>query len=294
MNGGSREAGSGADSRQRRRGLAGLRRGVRADPRPRETAFQFSLIPRDRVTRLNGLTRQAVSVPATREPLGQPPLDHVLGNDASGVDVLATALDAPDDVKTWQAPWYPGMDRPTNDRDNEASDSMERRGAPDPEQLLTALSTEHFTLQGARSQTMSESAARASVYVFAVSSALVALGFIGQVSDVGEVFDVFALTVLPTLYLLGSVTYVRLVECGAEDFRYGLAINRIRHYYKEIARNRAHLFPALRPRRRGRRVREHGPPSRGSQALLRVLQRDPRDQQRRGWSRGRARPRGDP
>ena len=51
---------------------------------------------------------------------------------------------------------------------------------PDPQQLLTALSTEHFTLQGARSQTMSESSARASIYVFAVSSALVALGFIGQ------------------------------------------------------------------------------------------------------------------
>jgi hypothetical protein len=116
------------------------------------------------------------------------------------------------------------------------------RDAPDPQQLLTALSTEHFTLQGARSQTMSESAARASVYVFAVSSALVALGFIGQVSDIGDVFNVFALTVLPTLYLLGAVTYVRLVECGAEDFRYGLAINRIRHYYKEIAGPRADLF----------------------------------------------------
>jgi hypothetical protein len=114
--------------------------------------------------------------------------------------------------------------------------------APDPQQLLTALSTEHFTLQGARSQTMSESAARASVYVFAVSSALVALGFIGQVSDIGDVFNVFALTVLPTLYVLGAVTYVRLVECGAEDFRYGLAINRIRAYYKEIAGVRADLF----------------------------------------------------
>jgi hypothetical protein len=113
---------------------------------------------------------------------------------------------------------------------------------PDPQQLLTALSTEHFTLQGARSQTMSESAARASVYVFAVSSALVALGFIGQVSDIGDVFNVFALTVLPTLYVLGAVTYVRLVECGAEDFRYGLAINRIRGYYKEIAGDRADLF----------------------------------------------------
>jgi uncharacterized protein YciI len=114
--------------------------------------------------------------------------------------------------------------------------------APDSGQLLTALSTEHFTLQGARSQTMSETSARASVYVFAVSSALVALGFVGQISDVGDVFDVFALTVLPTLYLLGCVTYVRLVECGAEDFQYGLAINRIRGYYKELAGERANLF----------------------------------------------------
>jgi hypothetical protein len=129
-----------------------------------------------------------------------------------------------------------------SERLDEDPDSTDRRAAPDPVQLLTALSTEHFTLQGARSQTMSESSARASVYVFAVSSALVALGFIGQLSDVGDVFNAFALTVLPTLYLLGSVTFVRLVECGAEDFRYGLAINRIRHYYEEVAGDRADLF----------------------------------------------------
>jgi hypothetical protein len=109
-------------------------------------------------------------------------------------------------------------------------------------QLLTALTTEHFTLQGARAQTMSEASSRASVFVFSVSSALVALGFIGQVSELGDPFYVFALTVLPTLYLLGCVTFVRLVECGAEDFRYGLAVNRIRHYYKEIAGERANLF----------------------------------------------------
>jgi hypothetical protein len=89
---------------------------------------------------------------------------------------------------------------------------------------------------------MSESSARASVYVFSVSSTLVALGFIGQISEVGDVFNVFALTVLPTLYLLGVVTFVRLVECGAEDFRYGVAINRIRHYYQQVAGEQAHLF----------------------------------------------------
>jgi hypothetical protein len=119
------------------------------------------------------------------------------------------------------------------------------RGVPDgPEnqQLLTALTTEHFTLQGARAQTMSESSARASLYILAVSSTLVALGFLGQISQVGDTFNVFALVALPTLYLLGSFTFVRLVECGAEDFQYGMAINRIRGYYKQVAGDRADLF----------------------------------------------------
>jgi hypothetical protein len=129
-----------------------------------------------------------------------------------------------------------------DDRHDKNMDARDTRGTPDPQQLLTALSTEHFTLQGARSQTMSESSARASVYVFSVSSALVALGFIGQLDEVGNVFNVFALTVLPTLYLLGVATFIRLVESGAEDFRYGMAINRIRHYYKELAGDRAGLF----------------------------------------------------
>jgi hypothetical protein len=110
------------------------------------------------------------------------------------------------------------------------------------DRLLTALTTEHFTLQGARAQTMSESSARASLYIIAVSSTLVALGFIAQLSDIGDLFNVFALTVLPTLYMLGAVTFVRLVECSAEDFRYGQAINRIRGYYKELAEDRAELF----------------------------------------------------
>ena len=89
---------------------------------------------------------------------------------------------------------------------------------------------------------MSESSSRAALYIGAVSSTLVALGFIGQISPGGDTFNTFALTVLPTLYLLGVFTFVRLVECGAEDFRYGLAINRIRGYYKELAGDRANLF----------------------------------------------------
>jgi hypothetical protein len=114
--------------------------------------------------------------------------------------------------------------------------------APDRQELLTALTTEHFTLQGARSQTMSESSSRAALYIGSVSSTLIALGFIAQISKTGATFDVFALTTLPTLYLLGSFTFVRLIECGVEDFRYGLAINRIRGYYLQLAKDQVRLF----------------------------------------------------
>jgi hypothetical protein len=56
------------------------------------------------------------------------------------------------------------------------------------------------------------------------------------------VFDTFALTVLPTLYVLGVFTFVRLVESSVEDVLYGRAINRIRHHYLELAGDQARLF----------------------------------------------------
>jgi hypothetical protein len=109
-------------------------------------------------------------------------------------------------------------------------------------QLLTALTTEHFTLQGARAATISESTARAALFVGALSSALVALGFTSQVASHGHVFDVFVLVVLPTVYLLGIFTFVRLVVISVEDIRYGRAINRIRAYYLQLAGDDARYF----------------------------------------------------
>jgi hypothetical protein len=57
---------------------------------------------------------------------------------------------------------------------------------------------------------MSETSTRASVYMFSVSSVLMALGFVSLVADgAGAVFDLFALAVLPVTYFLGCVTYLR-------------------------------------------------------------------------------------
>jgi hypothetical protein len=108
--------------------------------------------------------------------------------------------------------------------------------------LLTTLTTEHFTLQGARSQTVSETMGRSALYLGSLSSALIALGFVSQASGSGDLFDVFTLIVLPTVYVLGIFTFVRLVELSVEDVFYGRAINRIRHYYLERAGEDARYF----------------------------------------------------
>jgi hypothetical protein len=113
---------------------------------------------------------------------------------------------------------------------------------PDRQQLLTALTTEHFGLAGARAQATGESSARAALYISSVSSTLVALGFIGQITEVGDAFNVFALTALPTLYVLGLFTFIRTIESGVEDLMMGRAINRIRNYYLQIAGEEARYF----------------------------------------------------
>jgi hypothetical protein len=112
----------------------------------------------------------------------------------------------------------------------------------DRQALLTMLTTEHFTLQGSRATTVSESASRAALYMGSVSSTLIALGFLAQVSSIGDAFDVFALTALPTLFALGVFTFVRTVESSVEDVLYGRAINRIRAYYLQLAGDESRWF----------------------------------------------------
>jgi hypothetical protein len=112
----------------------------------------------------------------------------------------------------------------------------------DDERILTSLTTEHFGLAGARAQAASETASRSSLYLGSLSSALIGLGLTAQVSNAGDVFHVFALVALPTLFVLGVFTFVRLVELGIEDFLLGRAMNRIRHYYLENAGEAGRYF----------------------------------------------------
>jgi hypothetical protein len=100
--------------------------------------------------------------------------------------------------------------------------------------LLQALTTEHFTLQTARSATIMETNGRSALFLSTVSSAVVALAFIGQVADDSQPFFLFALAVLPALFVLGLLTYLRLAQSASEDLLYSRAINRIRRFYLDL------------------------------------------------------------
>ncbi|THD46538.1 MAG: hypothetical protein E7774_06085 [Bradyrhizobium sp.] len=111
--------------------------------------------------------------------------------------------------------------------------------------FLSALSTEHFVLQNAYSSTVSEAAARSTLYVMALSSSLVAMGFLSQSRGL---FLPFGATVLPVVFLLGLFTAIRLVDTGLESMHYLCGIARIRSFYRTLGEEASQHFTAAQGR----------------------------------------------
>jgi hypothetical protein len=107
--------------------------------------------------------------------------------------------------------------------------------------LLSALTTEHFVLQTANNSTYAEASARSTLYVMALSSSLVAMGFVAGSSDV---LIPFAAILLPAVFALGIFTIARLVETGLESRQYLRGIARIRGYYRTFSPEAARHFSA--------------------------------------------------
>jgi hypothetical protein len=115
---------------------------------------------------------------------------------------------------------------------------------PSPERqaaFMSALVTEHFVLQTAATATITEAASRTSLYVFSLSSSLVAMGFVSQFP---QTFRLFAAAILPALFLLGVFTTVRLVDTGIENQLFLRRIARIRSYYRTLTPDAAIYFSA--------------------------------------------------
>jgi hypothetical protein len=97
------------------------------------------------------------------------------------------------------------------------------------------LTTEHFTLQGARASTTAESTGRATMFLGSVSGGLIALGLVATATRVGTAFYAFGLVLLPLLAFVGVVSFERTLQSGIEDYGYARRIARLRAYYFDQA-----------------------------------------------------------
>jgi hypothetical protein len=111
-------------------------------------------------------------------------------------------------------------------------------GKPPPE-FMSALVTEHFVLQGSSSATISESGSRVSIYLSALSSGLVAIGF---ASGSHRALESLAFTVLPTVFVLGWFTIVRLIDTSVANAVAQRRMDRITAYYATLHPSAALYF----------------------------------------------------
>ncbi|MCJ9750661.1 hypothetical protein MOV61_08005 [Neorhizobium sp. BETTINA12A] len=105
----------------------------------------------------------------------------------------------------------------------------------DTNTILQCMTTEHFVLQTARAATIQEANQRANLFLTSVSSVAIALSFVAQVTEMGMPFVLFSLILLPCLFFIGLVTFIRAVQVAIEDMVHARGMARIRHYYVDVA-----------------------------------------------------------
>ena len=114
----------------------------------------------------------------------------------------------------------------------------------DPRPAAVAfVTTEHFTLQGARAATITESTSRATMFLSSVSGGLVALGLVAAAARTGVAFYMFGLILLATLAFVGLATFHRVLQSGTEDLGYARRIAQLRDYYLDHAPEVAGYLP---------------------------------------------------
>jgi hypothetical protein len=127
-------------------------------------------------------------------------------------------------------------------------------GGPKPA-LMSALTTEQYTLQSARAATMVEANGRSALFPLVGQRRHRSVGAGGSIGAVmssdapldqmGDTFMTFALSILPALLVLGLTSYSRLADLAVHDAYYARAIGRIPVFYltNEPAAQRYWLQP---------------------------------------------------
>lgn len=98
-------------------------------------------------------------------------------------------------------------------------------------QLVAIVTAEQVTLQAAQGQEVADINGRTTLYIGAISGALVALALVAQLSHVGTTFFVFSLVLFPSLVFMGIVTFERTIQSTYAIITYARGMSRLRHLY---------------------------------------------------------------
>jgi hypothetical protein len=99
---------------------------------------------------------------------------------------------------------------------------------------MQILATEHWSLLASRSLGYTDSFSRASMFFSVLSGTVIALALVAQAGRFDTVFFAAALLLLPVVFFVGVTTIARIGNLNAEDARWVMGMNRIRHAYMEM------------------------------------------------------------
>jgi hypothetical protein len=99
---------------------------------------------------------------------------------------------------------------------------------------LQILATEHWSLLATRTLTYNESLSRVTIFLSILSGAVITLALVAQVSRFGPAFIAIAIPLLSIVVFTGISTIGRLMQLNADDFRWVVGMNRLRHAYIDL------------------------------------------------------------
>lgn len=101
-------------------------------------------------------------------------------------------------------------------------------------EVIQILATEHWSLLATRALTYQESLGRVNMFLAILSGAVIALALVAQADHFGPAFISIAIFMLAVVLVVGLFTIARLMALNRDDFRWVVAMNRLRHAYLEM------------------------------------------------------------
>jgi hypothetical protein len=101
-------------------------------------------------------------------------------------------------------------------------------------EALQILATEHWSLLATRGLTYQESLGRVNMFLAILSGAVITLALVAQADHFGPAFISIAIFMLAVVLVQGVFTIARLMALNRDDFRWVVAMNRIRNAYLDL------------------------------------------------------------